>query len=103
MTINVMLVTGDALILGCDSIASRGTYYIDPFTIGLEVDGNGQAIQDGDGKFSVKFGFNQVDHVVTDAWGGVTKMFPLCDKYCHVAAVTSGPAALNGRTSCPVL
>lgn len=98
MTINVMLVTSDALILGCDSIASRGTHYIDPFDIGLDLDGNGVAVQDVDGKFSVKFKFGQMEHVVTDAWGGVTKMFCLCDDACHVAAVTSGTAALSGRT-----
>lgn len=98
MTINVMLVTGDALILGCDSIASRGTYYIDPFELGLQADEAGATIVDGDGNYSVKFKFDQIEHIVTDAWGGVTKMFCLCEDSCHVAAVTSGAAALNGRT-----
>jgi len=36
MTINVALLTTDALVFGCDSTASTGDYYIDPFEIGLE-------------------------------------------------------------------
>jgi hypothetical protein len=44
MTINVALVTSDALILGCDSTASRGSYYIDPFEIGLDGQGATDAL-----------------------------------------------------------
>jgi hypothetical protein len=97
MTINLMLVTSDALILGCDSTASKGTYYVDPFSIGLEKNAQGQVAEDAEGRVSVKFKFDQIEHVITDAWGGVTKMFSLSGNYCHVAAVTSGTAALNQR------
>lgn len=98
MTINVALVTNEALILGCDSTASTGDYYIDPFAIGLEKDSSGEPIFDAEGRGTVKFRFDQMEHIVTDAWGGVTKMFPLSsEKPCHVAAVTSGSATLNHR------
>jgi hypothetical protein len=98
MTINVALVTSEALVLGCDSTASTGDYYIDPFAVGLEKDGDGEATVDQEGRLTVKFKLDEVEHIVTDAWGGVTKMFPLCSGgSCTVAAVTSGAASLNGR------
>jgi hypothetical protein len=97
MTINVALVTSEALIIGCDSTASRSDYYIDPFQIGIEVDQAGGILHDADGRMNVKFKFDQMEHIVIDAWGGVTKMFLLSDKYCHVAAVTAGTASLNQR------
>jgi hypothetical protein len=92
MTINVVLVTSDAVILGCDSTASRSQPFIDPFSLGaLEPDQNG--------KFTVEFDFDDVHHVVTDAWSGVTKMFSLVEsKSCCVAAVTAGLASLNDRS-----
>jgi|SRR5215813_2075009 len=98
MTINVVLVTNEAVVLGCDSTASRGDYYIDPFRIGLDLDPSGKPVVDADGRFSLKFKFDDMEHITTDAWVGVTKMFPLSDKNSHVAAVTSGPAAMNQRT-----
>ncbi len=98
MTINVILVTSDAVILRCDSTASRGNYYINPFAIGLEVDPRTKDHKGEDGRLTVKFQFDEIEHVVTEAWGGVTKMFPLCEKYCHVAAVASGLASLNQRS-----
>jgi hypothetical protein len=97
LTINVSLVTSEALVLGCDSTASRGDYYVDPFQIGLQKDASGNVDFDADGRVTIKFRYEQMEHIVTDAWGGVTKMFFLCDKYCHVAAVTSGVASLNQR------
>ena len=98
MTINVALVTTEAFVLGCDSTASTGEYYLDPFHIGVEKDAAGKIIYDADGRATVKFKFEQVEHIITDAWGGVTKMFLLCSKVCQVAAITSGPASLGGRT-----
>jgi hypothetical protein len=98
MTINVALITNDALVFGCDSTASTGDYYIDPFVIGLDRDSNGKFLVDADGKYVVRFDPSQMEHIVTDAWGGVTKMFHLCGNGCHVAAVTAGLAVLNGRT-----
>jgi hypothetical protein len=98
MTINVGLVTSEAFILGCDSTASTGDLYLDPLAIGLEKDSAGKTVMDGDGRVTVKFKFEHLQNIITDAWGGVTKMFPLCSRYCTVAAVTSGAASLNGRT-----
>jgi hypothetical protein len=98
MTINVALVTSEALVLGCDSTASTSDTYIDPFALGMEVGQDGKFKQDDDGRFTVKFKFDNVTQVVTDAWGSVTKMFPLCSQDCHAAGVTSGLASLNGRT-----
>jgi hypothetical protein len=92
MTINVVLVTPDAVILGCDSTATRSQYYIDPFAIGINA-------PDPDGKVSLEFHLSDMEHIVTDAWGGVTKMFALADAGgCHVAAVTAGLASLNQRS-----
>lgn len=98
MTINIALLTSEALIFGCDSTASSGKYYVDPFEAGFETDASGKLVQDAQGRYSVKFKYEDISHVTTDAWGGVTKMFCLSDKYCQVAAVTSGIASLNGRT-----
>ena len=97
MTINVGLITSEALILGCDSTASTGDFYLDPFADGLQRGPDGKILLDADGRATIKFDFGELQHIVTDAWGGVTKMFPLCSKYCTVAGVTSGSASLNGR------
>ena len=97
MTINVGLVTSEALILGCDSTASTGDLYLDPFAVGVEKDAAGKIAFDNDGRVTVRFNFTDLQHIITDAWGGVTKMFPLCSKYCTVAAVTAGSASLNGK------
>jgi hypothetical protein len=59
MTINVVLVTNEALILGCDSTASRGDYYIDPFQIGLELGTDGKILEEADGRVTVKFRYDQ--------------------------------------------
>jgi hypothetical protein len=94
MTVNVALVTSEALILGCDSIASATRLYLDPLNFtDREQDGSFKA--DETGKWTARFSFENLTTVVTDAWGGVTKMFRLCADPNPVAAVTSGLAALN--------
>jgi hypothetical protein len=92
MTINVVLTTSDAVILGCDSTASRSQPFINPFSFGpLNPSQNG--------KFTIEFDASDVNHIVTDAWGGVTKMFALVEtETCCVAAVTAGLANLNQRS-----
>lgn len=97
MTINVALVTGDAVVLGCDSIASSTQLFLNPLPY-LDKDANGDFSQDDEGRMVARFGFNDLQHVVTDAWGGVTKMFELCGAGQNpCAAVTAGMASLNGR------
>lgn len=97
MTINIGLVTNEALIFGCDSITSTSAYFIEPF-------GNKQsgAVKTGDQKgkptFSINFTYDDIRPVVTNAWGGVTKMFQIHGDPSPVAAVTSGLAKLNDRT-----
>lgn len=101
MTINVGLVTNEALILGCDSVASTTRYLLDPTKV-IPRDAEGNWIQDEEGNWNVKFNFRNLDSVVTNAWGGVQKMFILCggqrDSHTTVAAVTSGLATMLNRT-----
>lgn len=97
MTINIVLATSHAVILGCDSTASVTEHFIDPFAAGIAKDKTGKLKQDKQGRYTVKFKYPQLQEIVTDAWGGVTKMFQLCSGDCKIAAVTSGLATLNGR------
>ena len=50
MTVNVGLITSDALVFGCDSVASMTEPLLDPFGL-LEVDQDGNLIMDENGKF----------------------------------------------------
>lgn len=88
MTINVAVVTSDALVLGCDSIASTTEWRLDPFSAEMS-DGTSE------GEWTVKFRWDHLEETVTNAWGGVTKMFRISD-WPPVAAVTSGLAKLSG-------
>ncbi len=92
MTINVAVVTSEALVLGCDSIASTTRPLLDPFSLESEPSENG--------KFKLEFGFDDLMPHVSGAWGNVTKMFPLqsTENGACVAAVTCGLARLNERT-----
>lgn len=97
MTINVALVTSDALILGCDSVASTSRVMLDPWQL-VERNDDGTPKADHDGNFVARFRFEHFRSVVTDVWGGVTKMFELCRAGSKVAATTAGLASLGGRT-----
>lgn len=99
MTINVALVTSHAVVLGCDSTASVTGRYLDPFSaaVAMQKDGTGNIKLDKSGRATIKFKFDALEEIVTDAWGGVTKMFELCSNGCHCAAITSGLATLNDR------
>lgn len=98
MTINIALATSDALVIGCDSIASTTAYYLDPMSILWERDDDGNTIQDEIGRFTLKFRADDFESVVTNAWGGVTKMFEIHPQPAPVVAATAGLAKLNGRT-----
>lgn len=97
MTINVGLVTSDALVLGCDSIATVTAYFLDPFALTWNTDAAGKLIEDAEGKYSVQFDFRDLQPLVTNAWGGVTKMFEIHPAPTPVVAVTAGAAKLNDR------
>jgi len=99
MTINVGLVTSEALILGCDSISSISKTMIDPFKGSgpYATDENGEFLKDKEGNLLIAF--KNPESVVTATYSGVTKMFKL---YEHngtvVAGTTAGQAKLNDRT-----
>jgi len=99
MTINIALVTSDALVLGCDSIASTIGYMVDPFSLDQQKDAAGNLQKDAKGNPIVALEMSKLETVVTNAWGGVTKMFCLHKGKCPVVAVTAGLAKFkDGRT-----
>ena len=97
MTVNVGLITSDALVLGCDSVASVTAPLLDPFHF-LEVDHDGKIVTDENDKLTVKFDFQDLQPTVTSAWGGVTKMFQIHPAPSPVVAVTAGAAKLLDRS-----
>ena len=97
MTVNVGLITSDALVFGCDSVASMTEPLLDPFGL-LEVDQDGNLIMDENGKFTVKFGWHDLQPTVISAWGAVTKMFQIHPNPSPVVAVTAGSAKLLDRS-----
>jgi hypothetical protein len=98
MTINIALATSDALVFGCDSVASTSSFFLDPMDIKWEHDASGNPIQDADGKFTLKFDYGDFQSIVTNAWGGVAKMFQIYPEPSPVVAVTSGMAKLSNRS-----
>jgi hypothetical protein len=91
------LVTSEALVLGCDSVASTSSYFLDPISLPWVTDETGQHLKDADGKFTLKFAYSDYQSVVTNAWGGVTKMFEIHPSPSPVVAITAGLAKLNDR------
>ena len=51
MTVNVGLITSDAMVLGCDSVASVTEPLLDPFRF-LELDEDGKIVIDENGKLT---------------------------------------------------
>ncbi len=90
MTINIAVLTSEALVLSCDSIASVTEYFVDPFACPSE--------RTDDGSLSVTVTAADVIPQVTNTWDGVTKLFLLRGGSCPVAAVTAGLAKLNNRS-----
>jgi hypothetical protein len=97
MTVNIALATSDALVFGCDSVASTTSHLLDVLNIRWERDDGGNVVTDANGKFTVKFSFEDLSPVVTDAWGGVTKMFEIHKQPAPMVGVTSGLAKLRDR------
>ena len=91
MTINVAVVSAEALVLGCDSISTVTEYFLNPFAHPADFVGSG--------RYQVSFSMNELVPQVTNSWDGVTKMFALSsDSRTPVAAVTAGLARLNDRS-----
>ena len=91
MTINVAVVTSDALVLGCDSISTVTELLINPQVFPVEYTGSGRQ--------RISFSTADLTPRVTNAWDGVTKMFALSSaERTPVAAVTAGLARLNNRS-----
>jgi hypothetical protein len=76
MTINVALATSEALILGCDSVASSTKTVVEPWRY-LVKNEDGTPLVDEAGNLVAKFTSSAYQSVVSDVWGGVTKMFEL--------------------------
>ena len=75
MTINVGLVTSEALIFGCDSIASTFEYRVNPSKLKHALNEDGEPILDADGNTLYPVKYEDWQREVSTAWGGVTKMF----------------------------
>jgi hypothetical protein len=90
VTINIAVLTSEALVLSCDSIASMTEYFVDPFTCASE--------RAEDGSLKVTVTASDIIPQVTNTWDGVTKLFLLQGGSCPVAAVTAGLAKLNNRS-----
>lgn len=97
MTINVALVTSEALILGCDSVASVTKFLVDPFANGFATDADGDHMKDANGNLLVPFSGGE--EYVVDTIQGVSKLFKIYDRdNCVAAAVTAGLGTIGGRT-----
>jgi hypothetical protein len=100
MTINIVLLTSDAVVFGCDSLSSANRPVIDPFSKGINpaLDASGSPILDDAGNHVYSLRPENVSWLVTDVFGGVNKMFPLYHNgETTVAAVTNGLAELEGK------
>jgi hypothetical protein len=97
MTINIALITSEALVLGCDSISSVTQYLLDPWPF-IARDGQGEIVADEANRVTAQFDYGALVPVVTHAFGGVTKMFSLSTGHVEVAAITAGLAKLNEQT-----
>ncbi|HUZ31643.1 MAG TPA: hypothetical protein VMV19_06000 [Xanthobacteraceae bacterium] len=97
MTVNIGLVTSDAVILGCDSVASTTAHYVNPFELDWDRGSDGDVTKGADGKFRLAFDFKDLQPIVTNSWGGVTKLFEIHSAPSPMFAVTAGLAKLKER------
>ena len=91
MTINVALVTSEALIMGCDSIASSSRPMIDPFNQSWVQDDEGEFVRDPEGRYLMRLEMSDIQQVVSTLMSGVSKMF-LVHAEPPVVATTAGAA-----------
>jgi hypothetical protein len=96
VTINIAVVTSDAIVMGCDSVASVTAPMLNPFSVGPLRGEDGKPVKDKDGNWLVPL--KGIEHVVTDVMTGVTKMFKIYDaRHTVVAVTTAGMGKLNDR------
>ena len=93
MTINIALVTSEAIVFGCDSTASATTHLLDVFH---HIEPGAQP--DGDGRLAVRFSPNDLKPVVVNSLSGVRKMFEIGSNRVPTVAVAAGVAKLKDRT-----
>lgn len=104
MTINVVVSTYHAVVLGCDSLSSIVERAFFPFRgdASPAKDADGNLLRDADGNLVISFNEDHLVSTATNVVGGVQKMFLLYESAdinnieCSVAAVTSGLSTLNG-------
>ena len=105
MTINLALVTGEVLIMGCDSIASSTRPMVNPFRRPWLKDGKGKLVKDADGRFLMPLDTSDITPVVYNLMSGVTKMFlvyknpPIVEAICEFrfSADTDWDLTIPGR------
>ena len=97
MTINIVLATNEALIMGCDSIASSTAPSINPYEADFHKDEKGKAIRDSEGNYLLVYKPEQVTRQMTALLSGVTKVFRIHEDP-DVVALTAGLAQMNSRS-----
>ena len=101
MTINIALVTREAVIFGCDSLSSSSEWAFFPFRDGAEYakDSNGDFLSDSNGNKLISVPSNQIHSVVSTVFDGARKLFCICEEGdIKISAVTSGLAAMKSGT-----
>ena len=104
MTINVVVATYHAVVLGCDSLSSIVERAYFPFRGDASParDAQGQFLRDVEGNLVIPYKGDQLVNTATNIVGGVQKMFLLHESHdpenvdCSIAAMTSGLGTLNG-------
>lgn len=104
MTINVVVATYDAVVLGCDSLSSVVERAYFPFRKGASfaVDANGNEILDRDGNRVLAYHPDQLAYTATHVMGGVRKMFQIRED-CDSQECTSEPASAYSAVTCRLL
>ena len=80
MTINIALATNDAIVIGCDSVASMTRALVDPFQMEPAVDKDGIKILDANGNATLSLSPEDIGSYVVNVVSGVEKMFLLYEK-----------------------
>ena len=93
MTINVALVTSEAIVFGCDSTASSIIHLLNVFPHMDMATG-----PDENGKFVAKFSMNDLQPIVANSQSSVRKMFEIGTDRTPIVAVAAGTAKLVDRT-----
>lgn len=90
MTINIVLVTSEAIVFGCDSTSTASRQMVDR--------GKFQSSTAQGNDVTAKFSRSDFQSVVVRTVSGVRKMFPVGTPRVPMMAVTSGVAKLKKRT-----